>query len=238
MKLRRRQKRGKAQALDVVASAVKGMAELHLAQRAGKGVGKGAKNVGKGVKKASRLKRVFRSTPAKLLAGGAAVGGAGAVVAKKLRGGDPEPIYTPPAPSEPMAVATAPEVDAVVEAAADAAADDALGPTVEPQAEAAGDAGVVIELVPEPEPAIASEPAIKDAAEAAAAADPAIASDPAIEDGADAAATADAPPDPAAASAAVGAEAPTDTDADAIEPPGEAGEEPATDDKPASGSGI
>jgi len=231
MKLRRRQKRGKAQALDLVASAVKGMAELHLAQRAGKGVGKGAKSVGKGVEKVSRLKRVFRSTPAKLLAGAAVVGGAGAVVAKKLRGGDPEPIYTPPAPSEPMAVATAPEVDAVVEAAADAAADDALGPTAEPQAEAAGDAGVVIELVPEPEPAIASGPAIEDAEAAAAA-------DPAIEDGAEAAAAADALADPAAASAVVGAEAPADTDADAIEPPGEAGAEPATDDKPAPGSGT
>lgn len=222
MKLRRRQKRGKAQALDVVASAVKGMAELHLAQRAGKGVGKGAKSVGKGVKKASRLKRVFRSTPAKLLAGAAVVGGAGAVVAKKLRGGDPEPIYTPPAPSEPMAVATAPEVDAVVEAAADAAAADAPGPPAEPQAEAAGDAGVVIELVPEPEPATASDPAIEDAAEAAAAAD--------------------ALADPVAASAVVGAEAsaetPADADADAIQSPGETGEEPATDDKPAPGSGT
>jgi hypothetical protein len=35
MKLRRRQKRKKAQALDLVASAVKGIAEWHLAQRAG-----------------------------------------------------------------------------------------------------------------------------------------------------------------------------------------------------------
>lgn len=234
MKLRRRQKRGKAQALDVVASAVKGMAELHLAQRAGKGVGKGAKSIEKGAKKASRLKGVFRSTPAKLLAGAAVVGGAGALVAKKLRGGDPEPIYTPPAPSEPKAVATAPEVDAVVEAAADAAAADAPGSPAEPQAAAAGDAGVVIELVPEPEPAIASDPTIDDVAAAAAAPDPAIASDPAIED----AAAADALADPAAASAVVGAETPADTDADAIEPPGEAGEEPVTDDKPAPGSGT
>jgi hypothetical protein len=178
MKLRRRQKGKKEQAVDSFASVVKSLAELHLAERAGKGVGKGAKSVSKSVKKASRLKGVIKSTPAKVVGGAAVAGGAGALIAKKLKGGDPEPIYTPPAPAEPMAVAPAPEVEAVVAAAAEAAAADA---PADPGGEDSGESGVVVELVAEPppdepgggaEPAVASENGAEEPARADASAEP------------------------------------------------------------------
>jgi len=105
MKVDRRPKRKKDQALDVVASAAKTWSEWHLAKRAGKGVAKGAKKAAalKGGKP-SFLKRAVTGTPAKVAGGLAVLGAIGAAVAHKLkRGGDDEPAYSPPAPHEPAA---------------------------------------------------------------------------------------------------------------------------------------
>jgi len=169
MKLRRRRQGKKAQALDVFATVVKSLAELHLAQRAGKRVGKGAKSVSKGaskgVKKASRAKCLLKSTTVRIAGGAAVVGGAGALLAKKLKGGDPEPIYTPPAPTEPVAVATAPEVDAVVAAAADAAANGEPSGAGESQGPAADESGIVVGLMPEPAESASGETGAGEAAE-------------------------------------------------------------------------
>jgi hypothetical protein len=212
MKLRRRQKGKKAQALDVFASVVKGLAELHLAKRAGKSVGKGAKGVSKSVKQASGVKCRVKSKPVKIVGGAALVGGLGALVAKKFKGGDPEPIYTPPAPTEPMAVAPAPEVEAVVADAAEAAAEGEPDGSAEPQGPGGDESGIVVELMSEPEPEPAPEPA------------PAAQTDPAIAHSG--AATGDDGP-PAASGAA----------AEVTEPPGEAAEEIVPDTaEPAGGA--
>lgn len=105
MKLGRRPTRKKDQALDVVASAAQTWSKWHLGKRAGEGVAKGAKKAA-ALKsgKPSMLKRIVTGTPAKLAGGVALVGGLGAMVARKLKGGgDAEPAYTPPAPHEPAA---------------------------------------------------------------------------------------------------------------------------------------
>jgi hypothetical protein len=105
MKLRKRQKRKTAQALDALAGVTKIWTEWQIGKKAGKGVAKAGKSVAK-VKKASvpsRVKKVLSSKSARLAGVGAVVAGAGAAVAKKLKGGGPEPIYTPPSPGEPVA---------------------------------------------------------------------------------------------------------------------------------------
>ena len=220
MKLRRRQKGKKAQALDAFATVVKSLAELHLAQRAGKRVGKGAKSVSKGahkgVKKASGVKHLVKSTPAKIVGVAALVGGVGALVAKKLKGGDPEPIYTPPAPTEPVAVASTPEVDAVVASAAEAAATGEPERPAEPAGPAGDASGIVVELMPEPEPA-AQNGAANDAA--------------AGDDGPPAAGA------PAEATEPPG-EAAEEVAPDTTEPPGGADEPAPEGDKPGSGFGT
>jgi hypothetical protein len=98
MKLRKRQKRKTAQALDALAGVTKIWSEWQIGKKAGKGVAK--------VKKASvpsRVKKVLRCKPVRLAGVGAVVAGTGAAIAKKLKGGEPEPIYTPPPPGEPVA---------------------------------------------------------------------------------------------------------------------------------------
>ncbi|MEJ7798599.1 MAG: hypothetical protein WKF42_08880 [Solirubrobacteraceae bacterium] len=92
MKLRRRQKRKTETALDALASITKLWSEWQIGKRAGKGVAKAKK-----VKSPSKRVRTVGVV--------AVVCGAGAAVARKLKGGDPEPIYTPPARSEPVAPA-------------------------------------------------------------------------------------------------------------------------------------
>ncbi|HEX8156902.1 MAG TPA: hypothetical protein VF526_05905 [Solirubrobacteraceae bacterium] len=151
MKLRTRQKGKKDQALDFFASVVKSLADSHVAERAGKGAKKGAKNVGKGVKKVSVLRWAAKSKPAKVVGGAAVVGGAGALIAKKLKGSDPDPIYTAPAPTEPKAVAPTPEVEAVAADAAQAAAADAPLAPAEPLASPEATVGAETGVVADPE---------------------------------------------------------------------------------------
>jgi len=217
MKLRRRQKGKKDQVLDSFASVVKSLADLHVAERAGKGAKTGAKNVSKGVKKASGLKAIAKSTPAKVLGGAAVVGSAGALIAKKLKGGDPEPIYTPPAPAEPMAVAPERDVEAVAADAAQAAAADA---SAAPTGSEAGVGAAEQEIAAVPElTAVPLLPAEPETAAGEADASP------------------EAEPDTATTESDAGTGDDTPDDPAATEPPGEGAEEPVTDgDQSASSS--
>lgn len=239
MKLRRRPKPKKAQALDVVASAVKGVSEMHLAKRTGQTVAEGAT-------KAKRLKGIVKSTPARILGAVALVGGAGAVIAKKLKGGDPEPIYTPPAPAEPMAVAPAAEIAAVEESAAAAAAEpesvlaapelavapepDALAEPTGLDAPAAEPAGLDALDAPTEEPA-GLEALDAPAAETTAGLEALDA--PAAETIAEPQTPEPEPATPVEPVTEASDETPADPEAAATEPPGEAAEEPVSDnDKP------
>ncbi|MDX6678396.1 MAG: hypothetical protein QOE31_2448 [Solirubrobacteraceae bacterium] len=94
MKLRKRQKRKTAQALDAAAGVTKLWSEWQIGKRAGKGVAKVKKSGAKG-KLSSKHFRIAGLV--------AVLGGAGAAVAKKLKGGGREPIYTPPGEGEPVA---------------------------------------------------------------------------------------------------------------------------------------
>ncbi|HEV7807740.1 MAG TPA: hypothetical protein VGO80_18105 [Solirubrobacteraceae bacterium] len=106
MKLRKRRKRKTAQALDAAAGITKLWSEWQIGKRATKGVAK--------VKK-SGLKDKLSSTPVKLAGLAAVVGGAGAAIAKKLKG-DSQPSYTtsdgdkvsPPDVAPPLAIAPEP----------------------------------------------------------------------------------------------------------------------------------
>ena len=75
------------------------------------------------------------STPAKVVGATAAIGGAGALIAKKVRGGDPEPLDVPPAVDNKKSEATPESVETVQDAARQMAAADARacksGPTIE-----------------------------------------------------------------------------------------------------------
>jgi hypothetical protein len=102
MKLRRRQKRKRDQALDALASVTKTWSEWQLAKRAGKGVAKAKK-----VRPPSGVKSTLGSKPVRAAGAAAVAGGAVAAIARKLKGGDDEPIYTPPPPSEPVAAPAA-----------------------------------------------------------------------------------------------------------------------------------
>jgi hypothetical protein len=107
MKLRKRQKRKTAQALDAAAGITKLWSEWQIGKRASKGAAK--------VKK-SGVMSALSSTPVKLAGLAALVGGAGAAIAKKLKGGGPEASYTtsdgdkvsPPDVPPPLAIAPEP----------------------------------------------------------------------------------------------------------------------------------
>jgi hypothetical protein len=101
MKLRRREKPKKDQALHALASATKVWSEWQLAKRAGKGVAKA-----KELKPSSKATRRLSTKWVKIGGGAAVVGGAAAAVARKLRGKDPE-IYTGPPPSAAVEAAKA-----------------------------------------------------------------------------------------------------------------------------------
>lgn len=127
MKLSRRPKPKKNQAMDALASVAKTWSEWHLAERAGKGVAKGAKKA-KELRggKPSGIKRAVTGTPAKIAGGAAVLAGIGAAVARKLKGGsdtDPgapgphepapaPPPAAPPPPSSPLAAAPEPPTSA------------------------------------------------------------------------------------------------------------------------------
>jgi hypothetical protein len=97
MKLRQKNKRD--QALDAVASVAKTWSEWHLGKRVSKTAGKGAK---KASKEAAKLKDTGKSTRLKIAGGLALLGGIGAAVAAKLKGGQAEPLSPPPEPAADM----------------------------------------------------------------------------------------------------------------------------------------
>ncbi|HEV2058328.1 MAG TPA: hypothetical protein VGR11_03160 [Solirubrobacteraceae bacterium] len=130
MKLPMRQDKKRNQALDAFASVAKTWSEWRLAERAATSVATGTKKASKATKKASkatakarkraakaagrsgpsRTKNALKSRPLKIAGAAAVVGGVGAAVSKKLKGGGTaEPLYTPP-PAPGTAQPTAVEV--------------------------------------------------------------------------------------------------------------------------------
>jgi len=119
MNLPMRQHKKRNQALDAFASVAKTWSEWRLGERASQTVAKGSKkasksaakarkNAAKAAKKtdASSVRKAMKGTPLKVAGAVALVGGVGAAVAKKLKGGGgAEPLYTPPAPPAPMPAA-------------------------------------------------------------------------------------------------------------------------------------
>lgn len=151
MKLRRRQKRTKDQALDAVASVTRTWSDWQLSKRAGKGVAKAKK-----LRPPSKVKAVSGSKWFRIGGVVAVVGGAGAAIAAKLKGSGAEPVYTPPAPSEPVAAPPPPPVPPIVPGGLPVAV------VPEPVQEA-----VAAEPAADPEPAVeavADEPAAEEAA--------------------------------------------------------------------------
>jgi len=184
MNLPMRQHKKRNQALDAFASVAKTWSEWRLGERASQTVAKGSKKASKSAAKArknamkaagksdSGVKGVVKGTPLKIAGAVALVGGVGAAVAKKLKGGGgAEPLYTPPAPPAPMP--TAPDMTNVAPAPPTpmpppAATDMTNVPPAPPTAVVVGDLGSSDEPdAPEPEAA----------ADADAAADPGTGSD-------------------------------------------------------------
>lgn len=105
MKLRKRPTRKTDQALDAAASVTKLWSDWQLGKRAAKGVAKA-----KTIRQPSKFRMALRSKRLRIVGAVAVLGGAGAAAAKALRGGDPEPIYTGPPPSDAVeAAASAPD---------------------------------------------------------------------------------------------------------------------------------
>ena len=119
MNLPMRQNKKRNQALDAFASLAKTWSEWRLGERASQTVAKGTKKASKSAAKArknaakaaknadaSSVKKAMKGTPLKVAGAVALVGGVGAAVAKKLKGGGgAEPLYTPPAPPAPTPAA-------------------------------------------------------------------------------------------------------------------------------------
>jgi hypothetical protein len=105
MKLRRREKPKKDQALHALASVTKVWSEWQLAKRAGKGVGKGVEKA-KELRRPSKLKRMLSNRWVKIGGAAAVAGGAATAVARKLKGDEPE-SYTGPPPSAAVEAAKA-----------------------------------------------------------------------------------------------------------------------------------
>ena len=116
MNLPMRQHKKRNQALDAFASLAKTWSEWRLGERASQTLAKGTKKASKSAAKArknaakaakntdaSSVRKAMKGTPLKVAGAVALVGGVGAAVAKKLKGGGgAEPLYTPPAPPAPM----------------------------------------------------------------------------------------------------------------------------------------
>ena len=111
MNLPMRQNKKRNQALDAFASVAKTWSEWRLGERAAQSVATGTKKASKAAAKArkragksdSGVKAVLKSTPVRIAGAAALVGGVGAAVAKKLKGGGTaEPLYTPPPAPAPM----------------------------------------------------------------------------------------------------------------------------------------
>jgi hypothetical protein len=160
MNLPMRQNKKRNQALDAFASVAKTWSEWRLGERASQTVAKGTKRASRSAAKArksamkaagkpdsSGVKGTMKGTPLKVAGALALVGGVGAAVAKKLKGGSgAEPLYTPPptevavgdlaaaqpgtagaTPATESAVATS---ESAIAAAGEPAADDVTEPTV------------------------------------------------------------------------------------------------------------
>lgn len=112
MNLPMRQDKKRNQALDAFASIAKTWSEWRLGERAAKSVATGTKKASKAAAKArkraaksdsSGVKSAMKSTPVKIAGAAALVGGLGAAVAKKLKGGGTaEPFQSPPPAPAPM----------------------------------------------------------------------------------------------------------------------------------------
>ena len=117
MNLPTRQNKKRDQALDAFASLAKTWSEWRLGEKATKTVAKGTKKASKGAAKARKKAAegdratptpraspsAVKGTPLKIAGAVALVGGVGAAVAKKLKGGGTaEPLYTPPPAPAPM----------------------------------------------------------------------------------------------------------------------------------------
>jgi len=171
MNLPMRQNKKRNQALDAFASVAKTWSEWRLGERAAQSVATSTKKASKAAAKArkragksdSGLKAALKSTPVKIAGAAAVVGGVGAAVAKKLKGGGTaEPLYSPPpapAPMKPPAELkdipgppeTAVKVGDLSSAGGDPAAD------AEP-AEAVEDAGPEAAVASSEEAAVAATP--------------------------------------------------------------------------------
>ena len=99
MKLRQKNKR--EQALDAFASVAKTWSEWHLGKKVSKTAAKGATKAAK-VKKKAEKKAEGKGKHLRIAGAVALLGGVGAAVAKKLKGGKAEPLYTPPGPAPDM----------------------------------------------------------------------------------------------------------------------------------------
>ena len=171
MNLPMRQNKKRNQALDAFASVAKTWSEWRLGERAAQSVATGTKKASKAAAKArkragrsdSGLKAALKSTPVKIAGAAAVVGGVGAAVAKKLKGGGTaEPLYSPPpapAPMKPPAdlkdVPPAPETAIKIGDLSSAGEDPAAD--AEP-AEAVEDAGPEAAVASSEEAAVAATP--------------------------------------------------------------------------------
>jgi len=203
MNLPMRQHKKRNQALDAFASVAKTWSEWRLGERASQTVAKGTKKASKSAAKArknaakaakntdaSSVKRAMKGTPLKVAGAVALVGGVGAAVAKKLKGGGgAEPLYTPPAPPAPMPAADMTNVPAAPDMTNVPAPPDMTNvPPAPPTPVVVGDLGSSDEPgAPEPEAAAdeTSAPENKPAGESAVAASEAAiaaASEPAEDD--------------------------------------------------------
>lgn len=162
MKLRIRRKSKKEQTLDALASVAKTWSEWQLGKRA-------AKTVTSGARKASTVRHASSGTWLKVVGGVALVGGVGAGVARKVKGGGgAEPIYTPPVAvpptDEPVSPVTPSSPDVGVGVSSSPAAAEAAQPAAPDDATAASGAPADVSKVTIASPGSDAEPA--DAGEA------------------------------------------------------------------------
>jgi hypothetical protein len=153
MNLPMRQTKKRDQALDAVASLAKTWSEWRLGERASKSVEVGKKKAKKAAKVARKKAKkadvgsvasALKGTPLKVAGAVAVVGGVGAAVAKKLKGGGhAEPLYTPPpapAPAPVPAAVPAPDMAKVPSPAPTQVVVEDLAADVEPELELAFEA--------------------------------------------------------------------------------------------------
>jgi hypothetical protein len=230
MNLPMRQDKKRNQALDAFASIAKTWSEWRLGERAAQSVATGTKKASKAAAKArkragksdSGLKKALKSTPVRIAGAAALVGGVGAAVAKKLKGGGTaEPLYTPPTGAPLQDIPSPPSTGVVVGDLA--AGDSAVASSEKAVAAASGSAGDADSAVAASEQAVAdatppppsgTEPTVPDT-------DPEPAADTTVDDEVEDAMDAHSDSAPDAASGPDAANEPATTagaDADELEP--------------------